>query len=214
MKLKGIVFDLDGTLVDSLTVTFDAFNHGITLCGGRQHTPAEIMSYFGPGEGQIFAKIVGPEQAEKAYAACREYTDQNLHRIPLHPGIAELLETLKSTGMPISIFTGRSWNTTEIILKHHRLLDRFVTVIANDHVPRPKPAPDGLRLALSRMRLEPSGVVLVGDMPADIQAAHTAGAGSVAALWDLMAKREELEPHSPHYWAEKPAELLQILTIE
>lgn len=208
--LKGIVFDLDGTLVDSLSATFDAFNHGITQMGGRRHTPAEIMEYFGPGEREIFAQIVGRERAPRAYELCKAYMDENLGRAPLHGGVEELLENLKAAGVPISIVTGRSWDTTELILKHHRLLDRFVTVVANDHVDSPKPSPEGIRLALGRMRLEPSEVFYVGDSWVDIRAARSAGCPGVAALWDLMAAREHLAPHDPHHWAEKPAEIWEL----
>jgi HAD superfamily hydrolase (TIGR01509 family) len=208
--LKGIVFDLDGTLVDSLATTFDAFNHGITKFGGKVHTPAEIMAYFGPGEGEIFAQILGADKAEAAYEACRDYMDANLSRVPLHSGVGELLESLKSAGVPISIFTGRSWNTTEMILKHHGLMDRFITVVANDHVDAPKPSPEGLHLALSRMKLEPQQVLFVGDSPADMIASRAAGARGVGALWDLQAERTLMEPHEPHHWADHPNEIWNV----
>lgn len=208
--VKGIVFDLDGTLVDSLSVTFDAFNHGIEAMGGRRLSPEEIMSYFGPGEGEIFAQIVGPQKAESAYEACREYLSSHIDSVPLHDGVGDLLEALKRDGVPLSIFTGRSWNTTEVILKHHGLMDRFITVIANDHVDFPKPSPAGLFLALSRMKLEPAQVLFVGDSPVDIRAAHSARSNGVAALWDWMAERAHLEPHAPHHWAEKPADILEL----
>lgn len=205
--LKGIVFDLDGTLVDSLKVSFDAFNHGIVGCGGRQHTPQEIMRYFGTGEGQIFAQIVGEERAEEAYELSRAFTEENMGKVPLHDGIDQLLELCRGSSVPIAIVTGRSWPTTEIILKHHGLLDRFITVIASDHVNSSKPSPEGLRLALSRMGLEPGEAVYVGDSPMDVMAAHRAGTLSVAALWDLLAKREHLAPMGPHHWAVSPAEV-------
>lgn len=202
--LKGIVFDLDGTLVDSLGFTFEAFNHAIEAHGGKRRSPTEIMKHFGVGEGQIFARILGEEHAETAYAALQKYTDENTHRVPLHAGVGELLERLESEGTPISIFTGRSWDTTEMILKHHGLLDRFVTVVAHDHCSQGKPSPEGLHLCLRRMRLDPSQVMMVGDMPADIRAARLAGAPSVAALWDLLARREILELENPDHWAESP----------
>lgn len=211
-KLKGIVFDLDGTLVDSLSYTFDAFNHAVTLHGGRPRPPQEIMRYFGRAETEIFAQLVGRGQATKAYEAFRSHLDQSMGRMPLHEGVGDLLEKLKSAGVPLSIFTGRSWDTTELILTHHRLLDRFVTVVADDHVGHSKPSPEGLHLALSRMRLEPPDVLFVGDSPMDIQAAHAAGSSGVAALWDLLASRERLSSCSPHHWAEKPAMVWEIFS--
>lgn len=208
--LKGIVFDLDGTLVDSLSVTFDAFNHGIVRQGGRVHTPEEIIQYFGPGEGEIFGRIIGPDKAQAAYDDFREYLDRNLGNVPLHAGVEELLERIKSSGIPVAIVTGRSWNTTELILNHHRILDRFITVVANDHVASPKPSPEGIRLALSRLKLQPSEAAYVGDMWVDIRAAHSAGCQSIAALWDLMVSRDALLPHNPHHWAEKAADVWQV----
>jgi len=211
--IKGIVFDLDGTLVDSLKTTFDAFNYGIQKCGGREHRPEEIMAYFGPGEEQIFAQIVGPEKAPEAYLACRQYLDQHIEDVPLHQGVSELLEELRNRKVPVSIVTGRSWNTTEVILKHHGLLDHFVTVIANDHVPEPKPAPHGIQLALKRMTLSPQDAIYVGDSGVDIQASRSAGSRSVAALWDLMASRDHLARFDPHHWATHPMELLNLLSV-
>lgn len=210
---KGVVFDLDGTLVDSLATTFDAFNHGIVLCGVRPHTADEIIAHFGPGEAEIFARIVGKDRAQEAYAACRRYLDEHLEDVPLHDGVLPLLDALAENRIPISIVTGRSWNTTEVILRHHGLLDRFVTVVANDHVPHPKPAPDGIRLALERMSLRPEETVYVGDSAVDIQASRSAGSGSVAALWDGLASREALAIHDPHHWANHPSELLQLVRL-
>ncbi len=212
--VKGVVFDLDGTLVDSLSTTFDAFNHGIVRCGGRVHTPDEIMDYFGPGEGQIFARIVGKDQAEAAYAACRTYLDEHLEEVPLHAGVEDLLNELRARQVPLAIVTGRSWNTTEVILRHHGLLDRFITVIANDHVPAPKPAPDGIRLALERLRFQPHEIVYVGDSIVDVQASRSAGSRSAAALWDALASRERLSSCDPHHWVEHPRQILELLGPE
>jgi HAD superfamily hydrolase (TIGR01509 family) len=208
--LRGIVFDLDGTLVDSLSVTFDAFNYGLTQMGGKAHTPQEIMHYFGTGEDEIFAAILGRDKAASAYEAFQSYFDQNLGKIPLHPGVKELLNSIQQADIPTSIFTGRSWITTEMILNYHHLTDQFVTIVANDHVNNPKPSPEGLLLAASRMKLKPEEVLFIGDSPVDIIASRAAGSQGVAALWDLLSARELLEPHDPHHWAEHPSDVWKV----
>ncbi len=81
--MKSIVFDLDGTRVDALAATFEAFNHGFTLFGAPALSPREIMKYFGAGEGEIFAQIVGRGNADQAYEAARLSMDNNLHRVSL-----------------------------------------------------------------------------------------------------------------------------------
>lgn len=208
--MKAIVFDLDGTLVDSLSLTLDAFNHVIESFTGKRASPMEIASHFGRGEGNILVKMLGRDKAETAYGMVRAYLDENMAKLPLHAGVGELLDRLKSAGVPISIFTGRSWGTTEIILKHHRILDRFVTVVADDHVSQSKPSPEGLLLALSRMSVDPAHAFFVGDSPMDVLAARSGGSQAVAALWDLMARRDALETAQPHHFAEKPGEVWEI----
>ncbi len=208
--LKGMIFDLDGTLVDSLSTTLDAFNHAIISLGGPEHTPQEIMRHFGAGETQIFSKLVGPENAEEAYAKFSGYLDSRLGQVRLHEGVPELLERIRTEKIPISIVTGRSWEMTELILKHHGILDRFVTVVADDHVSSPKPSPEGLKLALSRMALAPEEALFVGDSWADVCAARSAGTLGVACTWDLLADREILSQYEPHHWIETPEQLWAI----
>lgn len=213
-QLKGIVFDLDGTLVDSLATTFHAFNHAFETLGSPKRTPEQIMAHFGLGELQIFEKLVGSEHAAQAYQLAKEYLDQNLSRVPLHAGVGELLEQLRSLDVPLSIFTGRGWETTEIILRHHGLLDRFVTIIAHEHVSAPKPSPEGLQLALTRMNLQPQEVLFIGDSSVDVLAAQGAGSPSVAALWDWIAEKKTLQAYHPDHWAYEPQDVLRILKNE
>ncbi len=208
---KGILFDLDGTLIDSLSMTFDAFNHGVTRFGGMALTPMEISAHFGPGEDKIFEKLVGPEKAPAAYLASIEYTNANLHRVPLHDGIAELLENLRRTKIPLAIVTGRSWSTTEILLKHHGLLGAFKTIIANDHVPRPKPFPDGVKLASDHLNTTPEHTWFIGDSPVDMLAARSAGSLGIAALWDVTADRERIAVGEPGFWAKEPRDIVGLL---
>lgn len=208
---KGVIFDFDGTLVDSLGVTERAFNAGIVSQGGKPHTWEELSRYFGTGEDRIFAQILGEEKAAEAYSACRAYLSEHMHEVPLHAGIEALLSGLQERQIPVAIFTGRSWSTTELILKHHGWTDRFVTVVANDHVAKPKPAPLGIELALSRMNLQASEVLYVGDSDVDLLAARAAGCCGVAAFWDSRVRRTALQALRPDHIAYHPEALLDWL---
>lgn len=205
--LKGILFDLDGTLIDSLGLTFDALNYGISRVGQGAKTRAEIAQQFGKGELQMLEALVGQAKAGEAYHSARAYLRENMSKVPLHPGVTELLEQIRAAGIPTSIVTGRSWNTTELILDHHGLHEHFVTVIASDHVQSSKPHPEGLHLALGRMNLDPSHAMYVGDSAMDMGAAHGAGTLAVAAVWDQTAERLHLESQKPHHFAEHPREI-------
>lgn len=208
--LKGIVFDMDGTLIDSLASTFSAFHHAFKAVGARPHSRAEIARYFGRGEDQMLKALLGPEQGARAYEALKDFTSQNLNEVILHEGISALLDQLHTERVPISIFTGRSWATTESILKHHGILDRFITVVADDHVSSPKPSPEGLLLALTRMKLAPEQILFVGDSHFDMQAARACGAPGVAATWDGLADEEKLKMFEPKHWAKHPSDVWKI----
>lgn len=211
-KLNGLIFDLDGTLVNSLGPTLDAFNEAITAFGKPRHSPAEIMAYFGTGEREILARIVGHSNADEAYRICRESMDSNMGKMPLHDGVAEMLAELRRLGLPVSIVTGRGEGSTQEILRHHGLTDGFVTVICHEHVSRSKPDPEGVSLALRRMKLAPTEACYVGDMVADMRAAHGAGTRAVAALWDGFCHRDEVLAHEPHHSFDHPRQILDLLT--
>ena len=205
---EGIVFDLDGTLVNSLSISFESFNFAMKHFGARSHSAEEIIGY---GDySRMFSDTFGVALGPQAYELCLNHFQENLNQVPLHQGAGELLENLKSAGVPIAIFTGRPWDSTEVILKHHGLMDRFITVVAADHVGHPKPSPEGLHLALKRMNLTPARALMVGDSHMDMQAARMAGAHGVACLWDILASREVLERHDPAHWAEKPSDVWNI----
>ncbi len=209
---QAVVFDLDGTLINSLSVTFEAFNRGLESQGSKRLTGHEIMRHFGPSEVVILSKILGSkDKGAAAGAVCHAYMRDNVHGAPLHDGVAEMLDTLKSRGMPIAIVTGRGWESTEGILRHHGMLDRFVTVIANDHVAEPKPAPHGILMAAERIGVPAASVIYVGDSHFDMKAAHRAGAVAAAALWDELIDRPLLESTGPHHWLKHPRELFGVL---
>jgi HAD superfamily hydrolase (TIGR01549 family) len=210
--IQGIIFDLDGTLVDSLGTTFAAFNHALEALGAPRCTPREIMAHFGGGEIRIFEKLLGSRaQAEKAVLIYQAYMIAHQGRVPLFEGVPELLQALRAAGMPLAIFTGRGSETTEVILAQHSLRERFVTVVCDDHVSQSKPSPEGLLLCLERMKIAPERALFVGDHPHDLRAAHAAGAVPVAALWDGLADRAQLEPLKPRHWVQRPADVLRLL---
>lgn len=209
-KIRGVVFDLDGTVVDSLAMTFDAFNHAITTLGGEARTPEQIMEHFGLGEGEIFARMIGRENAERAYALAHAYTDRTLRAgdVPLFAGIIEVLDHLAKAQLPVSIFTGRSADTTELILAHHGIRKRFATVVCHDHVSSAKPSPEGLLLCCTRMGLPAADVLMIGDSAMDLIAARRAGSPAIGAHWDRIASPERLAQEQPRALAASPAELL------
>jgi len=212
LPLKSILFDLDGTLVNSLSLTFEAFNQGLTAFGGKHHTPKELMAYFGVGELNIFEKIVGEKHAPAANDIFREFTQTNMGRVPLHPGVREMLGTLREQGIPFGLVTGRGIETTELILAHHQMRDWFGTIVCYEHVSSSKPSPEGILLGMKQTSFSPTETAYVGDMIVDVLAARRAGIRSVAALWDEFCDHSGVLSHSPDHQLRAPADIFPLFT--
>ena len=205
MKKPGIIFDCDGTLVNSLANAMISFNYALDKVGEAPRPPEVIKKYFGASADRILLNVLGDEaKAMKAFEFYLDRQSELALTTELHDGIRELLDLLEEKDIPIAIVTGRHERDLDLVLKPHRLADYFITLVADNHLPHSKPAPDGILLAAERMGLEPAQTFYVGDSIVDVQAAHAAGSVSVAALWDSLAKPEELTREKPKYQARQP----------
>lgn len=207
---RAIVFDLDGTVINSLSLTFAGLDHAFIQLGMRPPSAAEISKYFGRGELDILRQLLPEEQAVQAMAHYSRYLTERCHQADLHQGIRALLDRLKADAVPVALFTGRGRSTTEILLDHHKLHPHFKMIVTHDDVTDPKPSPEGLNKIGIGLGLSPAELLFIGDSPLDIRAAHYAGSVGIAALWDGLARREELEHYKPHYFAKSPGEIWDI----
>jgi HAD superfamily hydrolase (TIGR01509 family) len=211
--LKTILFDLDGTLVNSLPVTIEAFNQGLIAHGGKRHSAPEIIAHFGPGEIEIFENILGKDRAQAAYEICRNYTNKNLSKILFHQGILEVLTELRKMNIPFGLVTGRGQETTHLILNHLDIRSWFKVVICHEQVKTSKPSPEGILLALEQTEFSPQTCGYLGDMDVDIRAARGAGITSIAATWDLLFQSEQVKSQNPDHTLANPQELLGLLNL-
>ncbi len=142
--LKLVIWDLDGTLVDSLGVTFDAFNDALEPFLGRRMPIPELTTHFGLAEIEILNRILGPDKGPAAYEIFRESTVRRSKEIQVFDGVTEVLEQVRSLGLKQAIFTGRGRQGTEFTLTELGLWKYFDTVVTNTDVPEPKPSPEGI----------------------------------------------------------------------
>ena len=211
MQSHGIVFDCDGTLVDSLGAAMESFNYALNKIGFKPRGEQEIKRYFGAGADRIFTAILGnEEEGLKAFEHYVDHQSELAMRIKLHDGVREMLENLAAGGVPMGVVTGRHARDLDVVLRPHKIADYFVTVIADNHLPKSKPAPDGILLAAQKMKLDPRRTLYVGDSVMDMQAAHGAGSAPVAALWDRLVKRSAMETEKPKYLAAHPSDIRRI----
>ena len=180
-RYRGLILDLDGTLVDSHAYTFAAFRHA---CAPYRAAPddAEIYATFGPDEAVILAALVGPTHAGAAYERLQRRYAERVHEVRIQARLLAIVRACHAAAIPCGLFTGRGRSATHLILETFGLAKDFVAVFAGDDGP-PKPAPDGIHRLAAAMHVAVRDVLVVGDSRLDVAAAAAAGAGSRLATW-------------------------------
>lgn len=192
MDLRGIIFDLDGTLGDTFPLIFTAFRAGF-LKAGRTYSDAEITGFFGPTETGIFKKVSPDRWQACQEAYLKEYEQLHREKAHLYPGIRDTLLFLKQQGLRLGIVTGKSPESARISLRLFELADFFDPVEPGSETAANKP--DGIRKTLAAWDLSPHEVAYLGDTPYDISAARETGILPLTAAWgnltDLPGIRNE-----------------------
>ncbi len=203
------VFDLDGTLVDSLDDLAASVNHALAAVGLPPRSRDEIHGYVGEGARLLLARAVAPRDdlADAALAAWRPHYEAHcLDRTRAYPGIGALLEGARRA---LAVQTNKPGDLARTILAGLGLLARFTAVLGGDEVPR-KPDPAGLREIMARVGAAPSETVMIGDGRTDLAAARAAGVAHVAVTWGLTS-REDLIAAGATVLVERAEELAPFL---
>jgi len=190
VNIKGIIFDLDGTLTDTLSTCVQSFREAIEPLSGRHYSDAEIFAAFGPSEEGVVATLV-PEHYEEGLAAyLREYKRLLPSSPGLFEGTMEILAELQGAGMPVALVTGKGPGSTRLTLEHFELESFF------SHVASGSPQGNVKTLCISEIvghwGFDPKEVVYVGDAPSDVTAAREAGVRIVSAAWCPEANAQVL----------------------
>ena len=211
---RAILFDLDGTLIDTLWLYAECFRR--TLAPHLGYTPSdEEMIARGPGSERSFLLgWLGAEAGERAHAELgRHYEELHgaLHE-GVYDGVPEMLAALRAAGYPLGVVTGKgrhAWTVTE----REMGLGEFAVVVTDDDVAAPKPDPEGLLAAARALALPPGGIVYLGDSAGDLEAARAAGMRPAAVLWPKTAEGEaerfvkKVEPLEPGWVFARPADV-------
>jgi pyrophosphatase PpaX len=212
MRFATVLFDLDGTVVDSGAIILASMRHATREVLGREYTDAELMQTVGgPGlEAQMVA--IDPERAAELVDVYRA------HNIPLHDeleacvGMGDLLARLHAEGRRLGIVTAKRRDTAELAFTVVPLGHLFETIVGGDETERHKPDPEPLLLAAERLDADPAETAYVGDSPFDIRAAKAAGMYAVAVTWGRIHDRERLEAEEPDAIVDTAEELLAVLS--
>lgn len=213
--MAAVVFDLDGTLVDSLGDIAASTNICLAAAGLPTHTQDAVRGFVGHGIGVLVERALGslatPERVESLLAAIRaHYQEHSTERTRPFPGIDALLQTLLKRGVSLAVVSNKPHEMTTHIVQvlFPGVPFGFVTGESAD-IPR-KPDPTGILTACAVLGVSPSAAVYVGDTSVDMQAARAAGVRSVAVTWGFR-DRASLEAAQPDHWATRPEDILAAL---
>lgn len=165
---SAVVFDLDGTLVDSLPLVLRAITHAIEPFGPARPTMEIFARLGGPPERFMPGLLDDPRNTPVALQRMEDFHRENHHMIRPFDGATVVLEKLRARDVQIGIWTGRDRETTDWLLKHHGLTRFFDTVVCGDDLPSHKPDPSGLREILLRLETPGRETLYVGDADVDV----------------------------------------------
>jgi len=212
---KLIVFDLDGTLINSLEDLADSANHVLIQHGFPTH-PVDAYRYFvGDGVRKLIERILPAEERNDAQIEqCRQefvayYKIHMEDKTSVYEGITDLLKTLKARGLKIAVATNKVHVAVEPLMAKYFPGIQFDSLIGQREGIPVKPAPQIMYDILKETGCEPSEALHVGDTATDMQLAHNAGVTPVGVLWGYRPL-EELQEAGAKHIIQHPADLLEI----
>ncbi len=215
--MKTAIFDLDGTLADTLTDLADAVNYGLKCLGYPEH-PYESYNYFVGNGVQRLCRSALPEdkkdETEKLLELFREYYNEHfLDKTALYSGIREALAKLRDNGVQLAVATNKPQEYATAIVCGLLTEFDFVRILgSNEKRPR-KPDTAILVEILAALPDEENKVYMIGDSDVDILTGNNAGIDTIGCVWGFRG-REELEAAGAGFIAETPEDITRIILGE
>jgi pyrophosphatase PpaX len=211
LRFPVVLFDLDGTVVDSGSIILASMRHATREVLGRDFGDAELMQAVGgPGlEAQM--EVFAPERVDDLVRVYRAHNEPLHDELEACAGMEDVLLRLHEQGHRLGIVTAKRRSTVELAFARVPIAHLFETVVGGDETQKHKPDPEPLLLAAERMNARPAETAYVGDSPFDIRAAKAAGMHAIAVTWGRIHDRERLEREEPDAIVDTAEELLEHL---
>ena len=208
MPLSTFLFDLDGTLIDSVDLILRSYRH--TMRRHRGHEPSDDVWMRGLGTPlwvQFRQFSDDPAEIEAMVATYREYNLAHHDEMvrPYH-GVVEAVRALHRGTNVLGLVTSKMRSGAVRGLRIAGLEDAFDVIVGSDEVTHPKPHPEPVLLALERLGATPESAVFIGDSRHDLECGRAAGVKTAAVLWGPF-DRSHLADLEPDYWLERPVDL-------
>lgn len=214
-RYQGLLFDLDGTLVDSLELILSSYRHTMAEHLGRVPPDDDWLVTMGrPLRVQLESFAQTPEQLEAMFQTYVEHNEANNQRlIRPFPGMREAIESLREAGFRMGVVTSKIGEHARRELRSCGLDGLFDGMVAADDVQRPKPDPEPVLRGLQSIGAAADEALMVGDSLFDLEAARAAGVDTAAALWGPF-DRARLAAGVPTHWVRHIDDLLVLLEVD
>lgn len=195
-QFQAIIFDVDGTLLDTREFIFQAFEHTLQTHNHTHITRAEIAALIGKGLHEAYEALVPEGDVPKLALAHVAFQSENMQLITGYEALQKMLDDLQRQGLQIGAWSSREENLAAS-LRLAGILDYFSVIIGGGHVRRFKPDPEGLHIALERLTVSPEHAIMVGDAVHDINAGRAAHVGMTIAITHGFGAHHDLESVHP-----------------
>ena len=208
MTVKAVVFDLDGTLLDTMISVPLAYVETIRDLGGPDITPQQLIAAWSLGPTPVVLEhFLGRAATRNDLECFDDHVATAAKSAQPFPGVPELLQALRQDGHLLAVFTSATHRLASLMLAGTGLTEHFAAVVTGDQVANPKPAPDGLLDTCRLLHVPASAAAYVGDAATDLHCARAAGAVPIHARWSPHTDTAPGFPHVAHH----PGDLITLI---
>lgn len=210
MKINTLLFDLDGTLINTNDLIIESFLHTLHTYYPEKYVREDILPFIGPTLYDTFSTI-NPEKVEEMITVYRKFNhEQHDVLVTEYETVFETVKALKEQGFKLGIVTTKIRDTVNMGLKLTKLDQFFDVVVTLDDVENAKPDPEPVLKALEQLGSSPEEAIMVGDNHHDIEAGKNAGTKTAGVSWSVKG-RDYISSYKPDYILEKMSDLLPIV---
>jgi pyrophosphatase PpaX len=211
MRYPVVLFDLDGTLVDSGAMIIASYRHATRTVLEREIPDEVLAGFVGGGSIREHMRTLDEKLADELVRVYREHNEPLHDELEAFPGVEELLQTLSDEGRRLGVVTAKRRRTVDLAFNVLPIEHYFDVVVTTESTALHKPHPDPVLYALTELGADRGESAFVGDSPYDVAAGKAAGVFTVAVSWGKIHPEERLLEAGADILVHSPTELLDVL---